>query len=137
MNVEPAKLIIQRSGGASDMGSLTYGEGTDDNDAGRFGLDTRFALKFIRVHFSGSGSGTADVAINVDSAMGDQFDTLLFTLKTRGMGADVNFRVPNEKLLEWSFSPGDRLVLTWTNPDDGNIAWGAEVGLLEIPNARV
>ncbi len=132
MIFDPAKVIVQSYGGATNMGSLDYRHAGDTNDAARFALAGRYVLVFIRIHFLGSGSGLADLAINIDSHRGREYDVAMFTLKNRGMGADVNFRIPEGEAAHWLFDGGDVIVLTWTNPDDGNINWGAEVGLMPI-----
>jgi len=94
-------------------------------------LDDAFVLVFIRLHFA-SGSDAADVTVNVDSHQESQFDTLLYTLKNRGTGADANFRVLEDEMQHWVFQPGDHMVLVWTNPDSGTMIWGAEVGLIRV-----
>ena len=132
MAIEPSDIIFQQDGGTSNMGSLTLGSDSDTNNKARFGMETRFAIKFIRIHFRGSGSGVADCTVNIDSKRGPDFDTELWTLDKIGKGTDANFRVPLDELGDWTFQPGDRVVLLWTNPDSGNIAWGAEVGVIEV-----
>ena len=136
MDYDPAGIATLYDGGTGNMGSLTYGEDTDTNDAARFTIcDCRFVPVFIRVHFSGSGSGTADMVVNVDSHQGYHYDHALFTLKSVGIGTPVNFRIPHDERAEWLFDAGDELVLTWTNPDSPNITWGATVGLWGLGDA--
>ena len=124
--------------GSADMGSLTYGlyvsGSLDDNNAAQFSLPGRYAISFIRAHFA-AGSGTADMAINVDSRLGPLHDTLLHTVEAVGTGNDVNWRVPVDELKDWIFQDNDVVVLTWANPDTGVMTWGAEVGLIPVTDA--
>jgi len=49
-----------------------------------------------------------------------------------GTGQDVNFRISADEISEpspWTFQPGDAVRIQWTNPDNGNMSWGLEVGL--------
>lgn len=104
--------------------------GTGDIDA-TFALDTTYRLVFVRVHFSG-GSGVNALQISVDSALGAAYDTLLFTVKVAGVGAEVNFRLTAQETQlpsAWAAQDGDEFRIQWTNPDPGNITWGLEVGL--------
>ena len=133
MPIDPSKVVIQNDGGDANMGSLAFGQA--DSQAHFWltegGVDQSFVVVFIRIHFN-SGTGAADVAVNVDSDRDSSYDTLLYTLNDRGTGADANFRVLEDELMHWVFQAGDRLVLTWTNPDSGTMVWGAEVGLIKV-----
>ena len=83
---------------------------------------------FLRVHFM-DGSGTADLTLSVDSANGDEFDTLLYTMLARGLGADANLLFADWELAgksPWSMLDGDRFRVQWTNP--GEITWGLSFG---------
>ncbi len=123
--------------GSGDMGSLTVGQtlgsppGTlDTNESARWPKkDEMFIPLFIRVHFV-DGSGTADMDINIDSGDGPRFDMSLHTVKAVGTGNDVNWYLEGNDLHGWMLGMGDRLVLTWTNPDSGTMLWGATAGLL-------
>jgi len=138
--IDPNKIVIMRDGGTADMGSLAFNP--TDTEAQFFIEDgSAFAPVFIRVHFAG-GTGTADVRLNVDSRNESQFDTVLFTFNERGiastgLAADINYRLPEEQLVHWLFQPGDKMTLTWTNPDTGNMSWGAEVGLIRMSDIAV
>ena len=133
--IDPRKLVIQRDGGTADMGDLSFNP--TDTEAQFFIPDgSAFAPVFIRVHFAG-GTGTADVKLNVDSLHESQFDVALFTFNDRGITAagateDINYRLPEDELVHWLFQAGDKMTLTWTNPDSGNMSWGAEVGLIRM-----
>ncbi len=97
-----------------------------------FSLDWRYRLVFVRCHLVG-GTGTAAMAISVDSTEGSYYDTRLFTLAQVGTGYDVNFRIGADEVAEpspWSFQAGDELRITWANPDSGNMSWGIDVGLV-------
>lgn len=127
---DPKNVQVFADGGSGDMGDLDWPE--EGVDRCRFAIpDKAFVLSFCRIHFSGSGSGTADLAINIDNSRGRHYDMLLHTVKAVGKGADVNFRVPLDEIKDWILQPGDLIVLTWTNPDSGNILWGVEVGLVD------
>jgi len=96
-----------------------------------FALDRKFRLVFIRCHFSG-GSGMAAFGIFVDSAAGTEFDTRLFTITQAGTGKDVHLRIEHGVSGEpsaWTFQSGDAVRIQWTNPDNGNMSWGLEVGM--------
>lgn len=130
--IDLTKIVVLRDGGSANMGVLTYAP----DFTAHFYLDETFVPAFIRLHFAG-GSGTADVAVNVDSVNESQFDTLLYTFEERGTGADQNWRVPEDQLMHFIFQAGDHLVLTWTNPDSGNMIWGAEVGLIKVNDLAI
>ncbi|KKK52528.1 hypothetical protein LCGC14_3103990, partial [marine sediment metagenome] len=107
------------------------GDVTDDTSEARFHLsgDGPFVLVFLRLHFS-AGTGSADVEVKLDSVKDTYHDTSLWTLASRGTGADANMRIPAEELMHWVFEPCDELVLEWTNPHSGTMRWGAEMGLV-------
>ena len=128
--ITPQDIIFQNDGGTGDMGSMTIGSDGDTNDAARFGLDDRFALKFIRLHFRGAGATLADLTINLDSHLGPDFDCELHTIKTVGLDVDYVLRVPEDEIADWTFRGGDKIVLLWTNPHSAAVFWGAEVGLV-------
>lgn len=134
--IDPNKLVVQYGGGAANMADLVFGAPT--NTEGRFSIPggESFAVVYVRLHFSGA-AGTNDVAINVDSGMESQFDTKLWTFQARGTNTDLNFRVPEDQLAHFVFQAGDVMVLTWTNPDTGNITWGAEVALIRTADLAV
>lgn len=111
------------------VGRTATGTGNVDH---AFTLDRAFRLVFVRCHFSGTPGVAAALAISVDSAGGSAYDARLFTITRAGVGRDVNLRITDEESAEpspWTFQPGDALRVQWTNPDDGNITWGLEVGL--------
>ncbi|MHC5110222.1 MAG: hypothetical protein ACYTHJ_10130 [Planctomycetota bacterium] len=96
-----------------------------------FSLGQKFRLVYVRCGFAG-GSGSAPLAISLNSAAGTEFDIRLFTLMQVGSGSDVNFRITAEELAEpsaWTFQPGDAVRLNWANPEPGQTSWGVEVGL--------
>lgn len=94
----------------------------------------RFSLLYVRCHFrrtGGAGTDTAAFTLDLDSWRGAAWDVRLFTSAGRGVGADVNFRVPVDELHNgaWTFSARDALTFNWTNPDVGEIAFGLVVGI--------
>lgn len=94
-------------------------------------LDRRFRLVFVRCHFAG-GTGTAAFTISVDSTRGSAYDAKLFTITQAGVNKDVNLRIGGNDAVDpsaWTFQPGDKVWIKWTNPDSGNMTWGLEVGL--------
>ena len=94
-------------------------------------LDRRFRLVFVRCHFAG-GTGTAAFTISVDSTRGSAYDAKLFTITQAGVNKDVNLRIGGDDAVDpsaWTFQPGDKVWIKWTNPDSGNMTWGLEVGL--------
>jgi len=96
-----------------------------------FSLDRRFRLVFVRCHFAG-GTGTAAFTISVDSTRGSAYDAKLFTITQAGVNKDVNLRIGGNDAVDpsaWTFQPGDKVWIKWTNPDSGNMTWGLEVGL--------
>lgn len=121
-------LDIRHETGTSHMGSLT--PESDGNHAARFKVtEGDMALSSLFVHFASvpeaSGTGVAELVIRLDSALGDAYDMTLWTFaELKGVGADVNFRVPRDQLDHFYVNKGDSIVLTQTNPDDGNIKWG-------------
>ncbi len=111
------------------------GDVTDETDeTARFnlrelGLTGKYVLVFMRCHFSGTGSGTADMLLKLDSVHESFYDVTLFTWQAVGASTDVFFRVGQDQAAHWVFQDGDELVFEWTNPDSGNIQYGIELGL--------
>lgn len=136
----PADIIVKRDHGKEDMGSLAYGTGSDTNLKARFGLEEgRFGLVFVRAHFNSGTSTKANMVINLDSGFGPPYDFKLKTIKNVGTGRDdANFRVPVDEDRHWIFDGmnKDKIVMTWTNPDSGNMEWGLEVGLILVKESR-
>ncbi len=94
-------------------------------------LDLRYLLVFVLCHFVG-GTGMAAFTLSVDSTRGSAYDTKLFTITQAGASKDVNLRLGDEEVVDpsaWTFQPGDKVWIKWTNPDSGNMTWGLEVGL--------
>jgi hypothetical protein len=111
-------VVTQRSSGSGDVDET-------------FSLDRRFRLVFIRCHFAG-GTGGSALEVSVDSEAGSAYDTRLFTITQAGVGQDVNLRISADEAAEpspWTFQAGDAVRIGWTNPDNGNMTWGLEVGL--------
>lgn len=107
---------------------VTTGTG---NIEATFSLDVPFRLVFVRCHFVG-GSGLDALQISLDAAAGAAYDTVLYTVKVAGSGADVNFRLSAQETQRpsaWAAQIGDKFRVQWTNPDPGNTTWGLEVGL--------
>lgn len=90
-----------------------------------------WALVFLRCHFSretGSGSSTADMTLQVQRDKDSKFDTLLYTFSAVGDDADVSLRIAAHERDQWYFDDGDQLLISWTNPDSGNLWYGLTVG---------
>ncbi len=129
-HVDPAKVKLYQDFGSGNMGSAA----DDESIAARFGITPgRWMLLFIRIHFTGPASGTADVDIVLRSARGDTWNVKLYTVEARGKGADMNFRVPAEEMPHWLFEGDDELVLEWTNPDVVNdLQWGLTAAMVPV-----
>jgi len=126
-----SELLLARERQLSEV-THVVAAGSSDIDSS-FGLDVRFRLVFVRCHFVG-GSATSAMTIALDSISGASYDCFLFTILTAGPNHDVNFRIPaneSEEPSPWTFQPGDRLRVQWTNP--GGTTWGLEVGLTLAP----
>jgi len=127
--VQEAELAEERGRQMLAVLSRTAG-GSGDIDH-TFALDRKFRLVFVRGHFSG-GNGAAAFVISLDSASGAAYDARLFTISQAGTGKDVHLRIERGVSGEpsaWTFQSGDALRIQWTNPDNGNMSWGLEVGL--------
>ena len=133
-SVPPTSILFQADHGTGNMGLLS-----DDASKARFGLPERFVLVFVRVHFTdltGSASATLnDLTVNVDSRLFSHYDAALFIVRSLGKNNDAFLRIDPDEYDKWVFEAGDVVVLTWTNPDPGNLSWGVEVGL--VPAATV
>lgn len=132
---DPSDVIVLRDYGTGNMGSLGFGSGGDTNNKARFSWpEGKYVLSSIRAHFSG-GSGSADVIVNLDSGTGPPFDAKLLKVTDLGTGGeDAHVRILPEEHIHWLFDglAGDEVVLTWTNPDSGNMIWGVEVFLIPV-----
>jgi hypothetical protein len=133
MDIDLTKIIRQHDGGAGDMGTVE----TETSQA-RFGLsDSLWLLLFVRVNFhaasGATASGTADMAIiRHDEDRVEWQDATLLTRTKAGTDNDVNIRILPDEYPGWTFLPTQQLVLTWTNPDSGDLLWGVEVGLYPV-----
>ena len=123
-------IVSLHESGVGSMGSLDYGVGADQNELARFSLPGMFVLSSIRGKFAG-GTSYADLTVNLDSRLGPRHDFGLKTLRDVGTDRDqLHFRVPKEEYDHWTFWEGDKLVITWTNPN--TIVWGLEVLLRPV-----
>lgn len=89
-------------------------------------------LAFVRVHFArlaGSGTDVANLVLSVLGARGAVYDTVLHTRQSVGVAADVNLRIAPEERDCWIFDDEDLLLLSWGNPDVGELTWGITVGV--------
>ncbi len=125
----PAEVIRLVSSGNGDMGDIS-----ESSSRARFKItNDNYVLIFIRVHFSGVGTGTADIDIVLDSKHGPAHDVLLDTITARGKDSDLFLRIPREEYEKWVFGIGDEIVLVWTNPvSNGQLKWGVEIGLANV-----
>lgn len=116
------------------MGTGNMGSVTDEHSTARFTLDVdRFVLAYVRGRFTG-GTGDATFAICLDHRCPcEAYDFTLDTILEVGADnrADINHRILADELYQWEFRRGDIIVLTWTNPDAGNMQWAVEVGLAD------
>ena len=131
-----------------DTTKTIYKTGTGEIDL-QFGpeQETAFRLTYIRAHFTTytpPTGGTAseeilsDFQLWVESAQGDVHNTHLFTYRNRGLAAtpttspaDVNLILGQRETAPpsgWTFQPGDKLRLKWSNDEDEYTEWGIEVG---------
>ena len=134
--VHPNDVIFQTANGTANMGTVA-----DKTSIARFGLpNERYVLLFIRLHardISGSASATtATVTVNVDSRNNLPYDCALYTIAGFGKSADQFLRIEPSEYTEWTFEVDDQLVLTWTNPDSGNLGWGVEVGIARASSVQ-
>lgn len=132
-HVDPAKVMMYQDFGSGDMGDA---DGDDKNITARFPRDilqARWLLLFVRIHFSGPATGTADLTIVIRSSRGSTWNTRLYTIKDVGKGTDVHFRIPPDELAHWVFEADDKLVLEWTNPDvSDDLHWALTAGMLPV-----
>lgn len=135
--IDPNIIIPFEQTGVGDMGDVT-----DESSVARFVLPEawRYVLATINGLFTG-GSGTgADLVVRVDHRRGPLFD--FHHVKFEKMGTDDNdrlaYRVPDDDLFHHVYlhdepmMTQDTIVLTWTNPDPGNMRWAIEVGLIDV-----
>lgn len=106
-----------------------------------------FRLVYLRIHFAdyapssggeASGAVLADLQIWLKSAAGDEHNVHLFTYRARGVAsdpegapADVNLILGAEETARpsgWTFQPGDKLRLKWSDDEDQYVKWGIETG---------
>lgn len=121
----PKDVVIQRDCGTGNMGTAS-----DESDTvARFKLDGRFVVVFVRGTFSGSGTGTANMLLKIDSAAGSMYDHTLWTATSVGSTKDARLDVAEQREQHFLADNGDYAVCEWTNPDSPNITWALEVGL--------
>lgn len=121
----PREVIIFRDSGTGNMGDVA-----DETDTkARFKLDGRFVLVFVRATFTGSGSGTVNMALKLDSKAGTMYDHTLWTANFVGSTKAGRLDVPEARQQHFLADDGDDMVFEWANPDSPNITWALEVGL--------
>ena len=106
-----------------DGDTASMGESDDHTSKGRIVHPDGFFLVRILIHFNG-GTGTAAMTLARQEYPAQSLRT--FTLDTTsaiGTGTDLDYRVTDEHREFWWFSPTDTLMLTWANPDAGNMLW--------------
>jgi len=130
----PSEIVWQQASGNSDMGDVT-----DNMSVARFRLDVPlYSLVCIRGHWS-AGTGQADMSLKLDHRnTNGLYDSVLWTFADMGTdtNADLQFRIAAEELYAWTFYRGDVLCFEWTNPDDGVMFWGLDVGLVDASNRQ-
>lgn len=140
MHLDLSKIVPLHDGGSSNMGSLTFGEdvaGSEDtNNKARFWIpDTRFVFLSVRVGFRAGTGASPSCFVNLDSGLGKDYDMPLMEFPNAGTDGDpVHIRIAENDMQHWVFdgTRGDKVVLTWANPDNGTMRWGAEVFLYPI-----
>ncbi len=135
--IHPSLVTMFQQTGTGNMGDVT-----DESSVARFSMPgaDRYVLAVVNGLFTG-GSGTgADLVVRVDHRRGPSFD--FHHVKFEKMGTDNNerlaYRVPEDDLFHHVYlrdaptNKQDVIVLTWTNPDSGNMRWAIEVGLIDV-----
>lgn len=109
-----------------------------------FRLDDETAkvvLVFARCHFQEGGTvlattKLADLTIKSDSdpdgSFGVKHNTRLEKIVGVGLNEDMNYRVAMDKASHWTLQPGWGFQFEWTNPDDTDLTWALEVGLVPV-----
>lgn len=135
--INPNIVIFSEQTGTGDMGDVT-----DESSIARFALPSadRYVLAVVRALFTG-GSGTgAPLVVRVDHRRGPDFDFHHMSFEKMGTddGNRLEYRVPEDDLFHHLYlrdeptGKQDVIVLTWTNPDAGNMRWAVEVGLIDV-----
>ena len=116
--------------GMGDMGSVS-----NRSSVCRYFLPgIRYGIESIKVDFS-SGTGSADLTIQIDDGRSEAFDRTEYTFIDAGTdGVDVSFRVEESERRAWEYEAGDVVVLNWTNPDADTMNWVATVKLRDAQN---
>lgn len=142
---KPSTIRSFADSGTSDMGDVT-----DRASQARFKMDEAFVLVYFRARFGNASNasgaaGSASIEIRVDSHLRanevpdgttmPQHAYLIDTFPAMGAGgsADINYRILPGEYGGYTFSAGDILVWTWTNPDTAQEQrWDLEVGLAPV-----
>lgn len=118
----------------ASRGSGVMGDVADRSSICRYSLDGRFTPIHLRGKFSG-GTGSATLTLSVDSRIATNArDATLLSITSVGTSGDafINHRWPADEAEGWIFEDGDELVLTWPNPDIGNMLWNIDFGLARV-----
>ena len=139
---QPSTVEAFNDTGTSDMGSVT-----DRASKARFSLAEAYVLVYFRARFGNASnasgaSGSATLEIRVDHHLrtheaptGTTMPSHAYRIDTfpaigAGGTADINYRILPGEYGGFTFSKGDILVWTWTNPDASQEQrWDLEVGL--------
>jgi len=130
----PADQRVIVLGGTGDMGSLT----SESNPIGRFALGGEpFYLRSLLLHFEG---GTGDAVWKLvrheldNSPIGNQ---IMDKINQAGSTNDIRRNISYAGELDfYLFGPRQHAVMTWTNPDPGNMHWYATATLIPYSAVR-
>lgn len=139
--INPSIVVFSEQTGIGDMGDVA-----DESSIARFALPNadRYVLAVIHGLWTG-GTGTgAPLVVRVDHRRGAAFDFHHMTFASVGTDDNnrVEYRVPEDDLFHHLYlrdeptGKQDVVVLTWTNPDAGNMRWAVEVGLIDVALLR-
>lgn len=134
MIIEPADIVIFQAGGDGDL-TVTM----PPSPARPFG---RFVIAFARMHFVDQTNGSlaagvsAGLKVYVDSQPEQDtdgpFDTLLYDFGDVGYGFDFRMAVVPDEVARFTIRDGFGVRWDWTNPQNGDIGWGFETGLIPV-----
>lgn len=133
-------------------GTGNMGDVTDRESVARWKLEVpepgdSYVPTMLKVRAFG-GSGVGDLVLRQDHRDGSKLDFPLRTWKDFGVGAAAKYtnifmRISEDpELRDWQMWRDpltlilDELVLEWTNPDEGNMEWAAEFGLINAALIR-
>ena len=134
MIIDPNKLLIYEASGSGNI--------AETFPPAHARPSWRFLVAFARIHFADIKDGalatevlatlTARANGDPDQSTAGPHDTELWDFGKMGFGFDLSMAITPDEVARWTIRRYFGVRFEWTNPQNGDIAWGFEIGLLPL-----